>query len=170
MNTVLFKGTAVKIKGNLPAVGAKAPDFKFVQADLSENTLYAVQAQAKVVLMFPSLDTNVCAVETRKFNEKLDSIAGAKTVIITQDLPFAINRFCTTEGIKNLVVGSDFRYHEAGEKFGTLILDGIVAGLHARAVFVLDQDNTVKYVELVSEVSAEPNYDAAVQAVQNLVK
>ena len=108
-----------------------------------------------------SLDTPVCATEARKFNERAASLPNTEVIVVSMDLPFAMGRFCTTEGIKNLRVASDFRDKEFCRRYGTLIASGALAGLSARAIFVIDTAGVVVYKELVSDIASEPDYDAA---------
>lgn len=166
MATVNFKGNTVNLRGELPKVGSKAPDFKFVKTDLSEQSLYELGDKKKVIIAVPSLDTGVCATETHKFNEKLASMSDVVGLVVSKDLPFAMKRFCETDGIKNVVSGSDFRYNEFGNKFNSDMTDGPLKGLSSRAVFVLDKDNTIKFIELVPEVTQEPDYDSVLNALK----
>ena len=109
MTKVTLKGNATTIKGDLPSIGNTAPDFTFVKSDLSEATLYGQGDTIKVIIAVPSLDTSVCALETRQFNQKLAAATGVTGLVISKDLPFAMKRFCETEGIANVISGSDFR-------------------------------------------------------------
>jgi thiol peroxidase len=171
MSSVKLKGTPYPIKGDLPQPGAEAPDFTFVKSDLSEaNLIDDFDGKVKVIIAVPSLDTGVCQTETRKFNEALGQRDGVVGIVISKDLPFAMNRFCEAEGIKNVVIGSDFRYSDFINEFGTEILSGPFKGLSARAVFVVDKKNMVRYTELVPEIGQEPEYDKALAAVDKLIK
>jgi thioredoxin-dependent peroxiredoxin len=169
MAHVTLKGNTTTIKGDLPTIGSKAPDFKFVKTDLSEGTLYAEGAKVKVIIAVPSLDTGVCALETRQFNQKLADKNNVTGVVISKDLPFAMRRFCETEGIKNIVSASDFRYDEFSQHYNVEITDGPMKGLSARAVFVVDAQNIIRYVELVPEITQEPHYDQVMAAVDQLL-
>ncbi|WP_018341788.1 thiol peroxidase [Cytophaga aurantiaca] len=168
MTKVTLKGNAVSIKGDLPGLGTTASDFTFVKSDLSEGTLYGQGDAIKVIIAVPSLDTSTCALETRQFNQKLANETGVKALVISKDLPFAMKRFCETEGIKNVTSGSDFRSSEFIQKYNTEILDGPLKGLSARAIIVVDKNNVVRYTELVPEISAEPNYDNVLKAIAGL--
>lgn len=168
MPTVTHKGNIVNLKGNLPKPGEKAPDFTFVGTDLSEQTLYGLGDKIKVILAVPSLDTGVCAMETRKFNEHLASRDNIVGLVVSKDLPFAMKRFCETDGIKNIVSASDFRYNEFGTKFNSDMVDGKLKGLSSRAIFILDKNNTIKYVELVPEITQEPDYANALKAIESI--
>jgi len=168
MTKVTLKGNAVSIKGDLPGLGTTAADFTFVKSDLSEGTLYGQGDAIKVIIAVPSLDTSTCALETRQFNQKLANETGVKALVISKDLPFAMKRFCETEGIANVISGSDFRSSEFIQKYNTEILDGPLKGLSARAIIVVDKNNVVRYTELVPEISAEPNYDQVLKAIAGL--
>lgn len=169
MATVTHKGNTIRLDGNLPAVGQKAPDFKVVKDDLSEVGLDAFAGKVKVLVALPSLDTPVCQKETREFNQKLGEMKDTVVLVVSGDLPFAMKRFCTTEGLKNVVTGSQFRDMGFSHSYGTFITEGALKGLSARAVFVVDKDNTVQHVELVPDIGGEPDYDKTAEAVKKLV-
>lgn len=170
MSSVTLKGTPFPIKDEIPAVGIEGSDFTFVKQDLSEGNLYDdYHGKVKVLIAVPSLDTGVCQMETRKFNEALSSREGAVGIVISKDLPFAMNRFCEAEGINNVVIASDYRYNDFIHEYNTEILSGPFKGLSARAVFVLDKNNKVAYSELVPEIAEEPAYDKALAAVDALL-
>lgn len=155
MNSVNFKGSPVGLKGNSLAVGDNAPKLSLKAKDLSSVNI-ADTGKTQIVLSVPSLDTPVCANEARNFNQKVASYKGAEVVVVSMDLPFAMGRFCSTEGIENLVVASDFVAKEFGEKYGVLIGEGALEGLLARAVFVI-KDGKIAYKELVSEITEMPD-------------
>ena len=161
MATTMLKGNVVNLGGNEVNVGDKAPVVNVVAQDLSEVT---VGGKAQVLVVVPSLDTPVCAAETRKFNEEAAK-SDAEVVVVSMDLPFAMGRFCTTEGIENLKVGSDFRNKDLAKEYGVLISDGPLAGVTCRAIFVTDSEGTVTYKEICPEITEEPNYEAALAAI-----
>jgi len=169
MAQVTLKGNQTSIKGDLPSIGSTAPDFKFVKTDLSDSSLYSEGNKVKVIIAVPSLDTSTCALETRQFNQKLAQKTNVTGVVISKDLPFAMRRFCETEGINNVVSASDFRYNEFSQKYNTEITDGKMKGLSARAVFVVDANNVIRYSELVPEIANEPDYDKVMEAVNKLI-
>jgi len=154
MTTTKFKGTPVHIDGEFIRAGAQAPDFELVKGDLSPLKLSDLKGKRVVLNIFPSLDTGVCATSVRKFNK------------LASSLPFAQSRFCTTEGIANVVPASDFRAAGFAGAYGVLMADGPLAGLLARAVVVIDKAGKVVYTQLVPEITEEPDYDAAVEAVK----
>ena len=168
MSSVNFKGNPVALSGNIPTVGTQAPDFTFVKADLSEAKLSDFADKIKVIIAVPSLDTGVCNAETRRFNQLLGSKENVVGIVISKDLPFAMKRFCETEGVQNIVTASDFRYNDFGKAYNSDMIEGPLKGLSSRAVFVVDKNNEIKFVELVSEVTAEPVYEAIISAVDSL--
>ena len=170
MSSFTVKGTRFSIKDDIPQVGIEASDFTFVKADLSEASLVDdFDGVVKVLIAVPSLDTGTCQMETRKFNEELSKREGVAGIVISKDLPFAMSRFCEAEGIKNVTIASDYRYNDFIHEYNTEILNGPLKGLSARAVFVLDKNNVVKYSELVPEIVDEPEYDKALKVVDSLL-
>ncbi|MCC6553822.1 MAG: thiol peroxidase [Polyangiaceae bacterium] len=163
MATITFKGNPIHTSGNLPAVGSTAPDFSLVKADLSEAKLSSFSGK-KILNIFPSIDTGVCAKSVRTFHERAAAKAGLTVLNISADLPFAQKRFCGAEGIENAVTLSTFR-SDFADKYGAKMTEGPLAGLLSRAVLVLDESNKVVYAEQVPEIAQEPNYDAALAAV-----
>ncbi|MBC7450027.1 MAG: thiol peroxidase [Cytophagales bacterium] len=168
MTKVTLKGSPVSIKGDLPGIGNTAPDFTFVQPDLSESSLYAQVNKLKVIIAAPSLDTSTCALETRQFNQKLANMDDVSGIVVSKDLPFAMRRFCETEGIENVISASDFRTSEFSQKYNTEIMEGKMKGLSARAIIVVDKENIVRYTELVPEIASEPDYDKVLKVLASL--
>jgi thiol peroxidase len=158
-----LKGNDVTLSGNEVNVGDNAPTVTVVGKDLSEITI-GNSDKKQIIVVVPSLDTPVCAAETRKFNEEAAKISGAEVVVVSMDLPFAMGRFCTTENIENLQVGSDFRNKDFANKYGVLIADGPLAGVTGRAIFVVE-NGKVTYKEICPEITQEPDYDAVLSAV-----
>ena len=165
MAQTALKGTPVNLAGELPAVGSTAPDFKLVAGDLSDVTLADYAGKKKLLNIVPSLDTDVCATSTKKFNEAMAGKSDAVALVISADLPFASARFCSAEGIDNVINLSMMRSRNFGKDYGVLIEDGPLAGVTARAVVVLDADNKVLYTQLVPEITEEPDYDSALAAL-----
>ncbi len=161
---VTFKGATVALGGELPRVGAKAPDFRLVDPKLQEVSLSAYAGKIKIVTINPSVDTSVCAKTTRTFNEKGAAITGAVVLAVSADLPFALRRFCAAEGLEGVTALSTFRDADFGVSYGVAMKDGPMAGLLARAVLVIDGTDVVRYAELVAEIVNEPDYDAALAA------
>lgn len=164
MSITHFKGSEIQTKGEFPTAGQTAPDFKLVKSDLSEVSLADLKGQRIVLNFFPSVDTGVCALQTKTFSQKLAGVENTALVFASLDLPFAFARFCAAEGVDNAITGSDFRHHSLADN-GILMSDGPLAGLYARAVLVIDESGKIIHSELVSEVTDEPDYDAAMTAL-----
>ncbi len=160
MATTAFKGSAVQTVGELPQVGTAAPAFTTTGVDLSPVSSEQFAGRRIVLNIFPSVDTGVCAMSVRAFNEKAAGLENAVVLCVSKDLPFALARFCGAEGIENVVTTSAFK-DSFGQDYGVTMVDGPLAGLLARSVVVIDTDGTVKYTELVPEITTEPDYDAA---------
>jgi thiol peroxidase len=158
-----FKGNPLTLLGAEIKIGQKAPDFKSLAGDLSEVSFSGSRGKTRLLISVPSLDTPVCDQETRKFNEAVASIPGVQTYLISMDLPFAQGRFCQAAGIKNLQTLSDHRDAGFGKAFGTLIKE---LRLLSRAVFVVNPEDVVTYVEYVPEMTTHPNYEAALKALK----
>ena len=161
MASTKLAGNPVSLAGDFPAKGASAPDFTAVTQDLSEISLDSYSGKRKVLNIFPSIDTDVCATSVRKFNEKAAGLENTQVICLSNDLPFAHTRFCGAEGIENVVSASLFRDRSFAENAGVLITDGPLKGLTARAVLVLDENNQVIYAQLVDDITHEPGYDEA---------
>jgi thiol peroxidase len=167
MATVTLKGNEVKLSGNEKNVGDKAPEVKVVKSDdLSDITVGGAKEKAQLIIAVPSLDTPVCAMETSKFNQEAAGIEGLEVTVVSMDLPFAAKRFCSTEGIENLTVASDYRNKDFANEYGVLIAEGPLAGVTARAIFVIDRDGNIVYKQLVPEITEEPNYEEALEAAK----
>jgi thiol peroxidase len=164
MGTVKLKGNPFNLAGDPPPVGTPSPDFKFVKDDLTEVTKRDYSGKTLVLLTVPSLDTPVCAMETRKFNEHAAGLEGVEVLVASSDLPFAIKRFCAAEGIENVAGVSDLRDRGFATRWGVAIADGPLQGVMARAAFVIDAGGNVKYAELVPEIAEETDYDAILAA------
>jgi len=163
---VTLKGTPVTLFGDFPSVGQTAPDFTLVAKDLKDVGLKDFSGKRKVLNIVPSLDTAVCATSTRKFNEAASKLDNTAVLVISADLPFAMSRFCVAEGLENVTTLSLMRGRDFMRNYGVKIADTALAGVTARAVLVLDESNKVVHAELVSEITQEPNYDAALAALK----
>jgi len=166
MQTTTFKGRTVKLSGNTINVGDKAPATIAIATDLSDIEIGGAKDNVQLLITVPSLDTDTCAAETRRFNQDVNNLDICETTVVSMDLPFASERFCTTEGIANLTVASDYIDKEVSKAYGVLMNDGRLRGLCARTIFVIDRSGTVVYKEIVSEVTDEPNYEAALDAIK----
>lgn len=165
MAQVTFKGNPVPTAGDLPAVGAQAPAFTLAGKDLSDVTLAAYAGKKVVLNIFPSIDTPVCAASVRRFNAEAAALGDTTVLCISADLPFAAGRFCTVEGIEKVVPASVFRAPGFGKDYGVVITDGALRGLLSRAIVIVGGDGKVAYTERVSEITHEPDYEAALQAL-----
>jgi thiol peroxidase len=166
MAKVTLKGNPVSIIGELPAVGSRAPDFKLVDSGLADRTLADYAGKKKLISIVPSLDTPVCATSTITFNKAAKSNPNLVVLIVSADLPFAASRFCTGEKLENVITLSMMRDRNFGKDYGVLITDGPLAGITARAVVVLDENDNVLYTQLVPEITEEPDYDKTLAAVR----
>jgi len=166
MATITLRGTEIHTNGELPAVGSAAPDFSLTKGDLGDVSLADYAGKRILLNIVPSLDTPTCATSTRKFNEEASQVEGAAILVVAADLPFAMGRFCTTEGIENVAPLSLMRSRKFAKDYGVLITDGPLAGITARAIVVIDADGKVAYTEMVPEIAQEPDYDAALAALR----
>jgi thioredoxin-dependent peroxiredoxin len=165
MSKITFKGNPVNTSGNLPAKGTKAPDFTLVKSDLGNLSLSELKGKKVILNIFPSLDTSVCATSVRKFNQLAAGKANTVVLGISKDLPFASGRFCSAEGITNVITLSGFRDSAFGKSYGVDTVDGPLAGLYARSIVVVDEQGSVVYTQLVPETTIEPDYDSALAAL-----
>lgn len=165
MAQITFKGNKINTAGQLPTVGSAAPNFSVTKGDLSETTLKEYAGKKLVLNIFPSVDTGVCATSVRKFNAEAAKLNNTVILSVSRDLPFALGRFCGAEGIKNVITASEFRNSSFSDAYGVKIIDGPLAGLLSRAVVVIDEKGKVIYTEQVPEVTQEPNYQGALNAI-----
>ncbi len=164
MSETALGGVPVKTIGNLPEIGSDAPDFSLAGPDMSAVSFADFKGTKLVLNIFPSIDTSTCAMSVRKFNEMAADLPNTKVLCISRDLPFAQKRFCGAEGIENVITLSDFRGN-FGQSYGVEMTSGKLAGLHARAIVVIDENGKVKHTELVSELKDEPDYERAIAAL-----
>lgn len=162
--TITLKGNEVHTIGTLPSVGTTVKDFALVDSGLAVKTLETFEGKKKVFNIFPSIDTPTCAASSRKFNEEASKLDNTVVINVSRDLPFALGRFCAAEGLNNVETLSDFR-SSFGDDYEVTITDSPLKGLLSRAVIVTDENNKVVYTEQVSEIADEPNYDAALAAL-----
>lgn len=165
MTQVTMMGNPIEVSGNFPQKGEKVTTLTLTNKELADVTLDTYAGKRKVLNIFPSIDTGVCATSVRKFNQQAANLKNAVVLCISADLPFAQVRFCGAEGIENVETLSTFRHKEVHENLGVNIKTGPIAGLTARSVIVLDENNNVLHSELVSEIKDEPNYEAALAAL-----
>ncbi|MEH6566744.1 MAG: thiol peroxidase [Halopseudomonas sp.] len=165
MSSVTMRGNPITVGGTFPAKGDKAPAFSLVAKDLSDVSLTSFTGKRKILNIFPSVDTPTCATSVRTFNSKASALENTVVLCVSADLPFAQARFCGAEGLDSVVNLSTMRGSEFIRNYGVAIENGPLAGLTARAVVVLDEDDKVLHSELVSEIGNEPDYDAALAAL-----
>jgi thiol peroxidase len=166
MATVTLGGNPITVAGSFPKKGDTAPDFSLINKDLKDVGLKDYAGKRKMLNIVPSLDTPVCAKSTKIFNEKAGAMPNTVVLVISADLPFAAGRFCSAEGLNNVVTLSTVRGRDFHARYGVDITDGPLKGLTARAVVVLDASNKVLYSQLVPEIKNEPDYDAALAALK----
>lgn len=166
MATTKFKGVDVELLGNEVNVGDKAPAVTVVNSDgLGDVVVGGATGKKQLIIVVPSLDTGVCATETRNFNKRASELDGVTTTIVSLDLPFAAGRFCSAEGIDKLTVTSDFRNKDLANAYGVLLGGSVLAGVTCRAIFAVNEEGVVTYKQIVPEITEEPNYDEAIAAV-----
>lgn len=166
MSTVTLGGNPIEVAGNFPKVGDSAPALSLVATDLSDVTLATYAGKRKVLNIVPSLDTPTCQTSTRKFNAEAGALANTVVLVIAADLPFAMKRFCETEGLANVVSLSTMRGREFLNNYGVEIASGPLVGVTARAVVVLDENDKVIHAQLVPEIKDEPDYAAALAVLK----
>src|SRR4051812_44153042 len=166
MATIKLGGNPINTVGELPRKGDKAPDFKLTRGDLADVTLADFAGKKKILNIVPSLDTGVCAKSARRFNEEAAKLDNVVILTISDDLPFAMKRFCEAENITAVIPLSEMRNRDFGKAYGVRITDGKMAGVLSRAIVVLDQEDRVVYTEQVPEIAREPDYDAALAAAK----
>lgn len=165
MATVTLKGNKINTLGNLPEVGATAPDFKFTKNDLSTATLENYKGKKVVLNIFPSVDTGTCAQSVRQFNKEASTLENTVVLCVSKDLPFAQARFCGAEGLDNVEMLSDFKDGNFGEKYNVTFADGPLEALLSRSIVVLNEEGKVIHTEQVAETTEEPNYKLALEAL-----
>ncbi len=165
MARITLQGNEINTNGDLPAVGSPAPDFKLTNSELQDVSLADFKGKKKLLNIVPSLDTPTCATSTKKFNEAAKGRDDVVMLIISADLPFAQSRFCTGEKLDNVIPLSMMRDRNFAKDYGVLIQDGPLAGITARAVVVIDENDKVVYTQLVPEIADEPDYESALAAL-----
>lgn len=165
MASITLKGNEIHTNGSVPAVGSVAPDFRLVDKELNDVSLASYAGKKKLISIVPSLDTPVCQLSTKKFDEFAKSRDDVVVLTVSADLPFAMSRFCQGEGLDNVVPLSMMRSRNFAKDYGVLIEDGPLAGITARALISLDADNKVMFSQLVGEIGDEPDYDGAIGAL-----
>jgi thiol peroxidase len=164
---VTLKGSPVDLKGRALKVGDEAPDFKLQDNSMGDVTLASSAGKTRIIATIPSLDTSVCALETKRFNDEAKNLANVEVLVVSMDLPFGAKRWCGTENVESAKTLSAHRCTDFGSDYGVLISGGPLDRCFARAIFVIDAAGKVKHVEYVSEISAHPNYEAAIAAAKS---
>jgi len=164
MASITFKGAQVRTSGNLPRIGTAAPDFVLADVDLNDLSLKGLRGKKVILSINPSLDTSVCSLVLKKFNEEAKKLPKVFIAFVSADLPFAQKRLCIQEDLQNAKTLSTFRSKEFAKEYGVELLDGPLKGLTARACIVIDEDGKVLYAELVDEITKEPDYTNAIRA------
>jgi thioredoxin-dependent peroxiredoxin len=167
MDFVKFKGTDVTVEGTELDIGDMAPLITVVNPELEEIEIGGASDKIQLIISVPSLDTDTCAAETRRFNQEVGALDICQTTVVSMDLPFASAKFCTTEGIDNLQVGSDYIDKDFAKSYGVLMSDNKLKGLCARAVFIIDRNGIITYIQVVPEVTDEPNYEEVLEAIKD---
>ena len=165
MADILLAGNPASTQGILPEVGSQAPDARLVKVDMTQSSIKDFQGQRLVLNIFPSIDTDVCAAPTRRFNQLAAGLENTVVACVSRDLPFAQKRFCAAEGIENVITLSDFVDGDFGKTYGLMMDGGPLNGLHSRAVVVIDESGKVVHTEQVDDIVNEPNYDSAMAAL-----
>jgi len=168
MATITFKGSPITTIGELPKINTMAPDFTLTKTDLSDATPKDFLGKTIVLNIFPSIDTPVCAASVRKFNDEASRFDNTVVLCISADLPFAHQRFCEVEGLKDVIPLSVFRSQEFGTNYGVTITDSPLKGLMSRAIVVIDKKGNVVYKQQTPEIAQEPNYDEALNAISEI--
>ena len=165
MANITLKNNPISTNGNLPNIGEEAKDFSLIGKDLQKVTLNDFKGERIVMNIFPSVDTGICAISVKTFNEKAANLSNTKVLCISRDLPFAQNRFCGAENIENVLTLSDFANGSFGKDYGLTIMDGALANLHSRCIVVLDELHKIIHTEQVDEITSEPNYETALSVL-----
>ena len=166
MASITLGGNPAETNGSIPSINTSAPNFTLTAVDMSSKSLDDYDGYRKILNIFPSLDTGICAASARKFNEEASGLENTKVLCISRDLPFAQNRFCAAEGLENVEMLSDYKDGSFGKEYGLEITKSAFTGLHSRVVLVLDEKNEVIYAEQVPEIGQEPDYTSALNALK----
>lgn len=161
-----YNGETVKVKGNFPTVGKMAPKARVTQPDFSIKTLGGKTGRVQVIATVPSIDTPICSAQSKRFDDEIKKYPEVDMTVVSMDLPYADDRFCKGQGIKNISIASDFAYGEIGEKYGVAVTDGELKGLLIRAIFIVGKNGRIVYQDIVSDISKEPAYDKVMEAIK----
>lgn len=164
--SVNYNGEIVKVKGNFPAVGSKAPVARVTEPNLSVKTVGGKTDRVQVIATVPSIDTPICSAESKKFDDEIKQFLDVDMTVVSMDLPYADDRFCKGHGIKNISIASDFAYREVGDKYGVVVTNGELKGLLVRAIFIIGKNGRVVYQEIIPNIGQEPDYKKVLQAIK----
>ena len=165
MASITLGGNPAETNGTIPAINTTASNFTLTAVDMSSKSLNDYDGYRKILNIFPSVDTGICAASARKFNEEASSLENTKVLCISRDLPFSQEQFCAAEGLENVVMLSDYKDGTFGKNYGLIMLNGIFDALLSRSVIIADANGKVIYTEQVPEIGQEPNYEAALGAL-----
>lgn len=164
--SVNYNGEIVKVKGNFPAVGSKAPVARVTQPDFAIKVVGGKADRVQVIVTVPSIDTPICSAQSKRFDDEIKKFPEVDMTVISMDLPYADDRFCKGQGIQNISIASDFAYGEVGEKYGVVIKEGELKGLLIRAVFIVGKNGRIVYQEIVKDINKEPDYNKVIEAIK----
>ncbi len=164
--SVNYNGELVKVKGNFPAVGSKAPIARVTQPDFAVKTVGGKADRVQVIVTVPSIDTPICSAQSKRFDDEIKKFPEVDMTVISMDLPYADDRFCKGQGIQNISIASDFAYSEVGEKYGVVIKEGELKGLLIRAIFIVGKNGRIVYQEIVKDINKEPDYNKVMEAIK----
>jgi len=164
--SINYNGEEVKVKGNFPSVGKKAPVARVTEPNFAIKTIGGKSDRVQVIVTVPSIDTPICSAESKKFDDEIKKFPNVDMTVVSMDLPYADDRFCKGRGIENITVASDFAYQEVGDKYGVAIIEGELRGLLVRSIFIIGRNGRVMYQEIVSDINMEPDYDKVMDAIR----
>lgn len=164
--SVNYGGEVVKVKGNFPAVGAKAPAARVTQPDFSIKTVGGKTDRVQVIVTVPSIDTPICSAQSKRFDDEIKKFPEVDMTVVSMDLPYADDRFCKGQGIKNISIASDFAYGEVGANYGVVVTNGELKGLLIRAIFIVGKNGKIIYQEIVKDINKEPDYNKVMEAIK----
>lgn len=164
--SVNYNGEVVKVKGNFPTVGSKAPVARVTEPDFSIKTIGGKTDRVQVIVTVPSIDTPICSAQSKRFDDEIKQSSGVDMTVVSMDLPYADDRFCKGQGIQNISISSDFAYREVGDRYGVVVTSGELKGLLIRAIFVIGKNGRIIYQEIVSDINKEPDYNKVMEAIK----
>ena len=164
--SINYNGEQVKVKGNFPSVGKKAPVARVTEPNFSIKTIGGKSDRVQVIVTVPSIDTPICSAQSKKFDDEIKKFPTVDMTVVSMDLPYADDRFCKGRGIENITVASDFAYQEVGDKYGVAITEGELKGLLIRSIFIIGRNGRIMYQEIVPNINMEPNYDKVMDAIK----